>query len=89
MKSNKASTELNWHALAARRWPVTLTSGPNRAADHHHYALLAIADVVTAARVTVAVVTAIEAAGAAAVRDAADVIDMGCSKSLHCAIQHV
>ena len=64
-------------------------SGPNRAADRHHYAPLAIADVVTAARVTVAVVTAIEAAGAAAVCDAADVIDMGCSKSLHCAIQHV
>ncbi len=41
--------------------------------------------VATTACVTAAVVTA----GAVAVIDTADVIDMGCSKSLHCAIQHV
>ena len=37
--------------------------------------------------VIAAVVTAVEAAGA--VIDAADLIDMGCSTSLHCAIQYV
>lgn len=46
---------------------------------------LAVADVAFNACVTAAVVSA----GAFAVIAAADVIDMGCSKSLHCAIQHV
>jgi len=40
-----------------------------------------------AAFVTTAAVTAAEAA--VAVTDAAGVADMGCSKTLHCAIQHV
>ena len=42
---------------------------------------MAVADVVTTACVIAAVVTAVEAAGAVAIIDAADVIDMGCSKS--------
>ncbi len=46
---------------------------------------------VGAAAVTTAFVTAVEAAVAVAVIDAAGVIDMGCtcSKALHCAIQRV
>jgi len=60
-----------------------LTSGPNRAPDRPHQLL------VVAAVVTTACATAVDAAVAAAVVGAAGVIEMGCSESLHCAIQHV
>ena len=51
------------------------------------HAVLAVAAAVTTACVTTAVVTAIEAAVAVAAIDAADVTDVGCSKTLHCVIQ--
>jgi len=50
---------------------------------------LAVAAFVTAACVITADVTAVKAVVAVAVIDAANVTDMGCSKALHCAIQHV
>ena len=54
-----------------------VTSGPIRAADHHHYANMrcwAVADIDTTVCVTAAAVTA----GGVAVIDVADVMDMGC-----------
>ena len=89
-KRNKASREVNWHTPAARHWLIpppqaqiglqTVTIVPNLKT-----ALLAVA--VTTVCVIAAVVTAVEATGA--VIDAVDMIDMGCSKPFHCAIQYV
>jgi len=50
---------------------------------------LAVAAFVTTARVITADVTAVEGVVAVAVIVAVDVTDMGFSKALHCAIQHV
>ena len=87
---------MNWHITPAARHRLipppqaqiglqTVTIIPNL-----KNVLLAVADAVTTV-VTVCVIAAVVTAGeaAGAVIDAADMIDMGCSKSLHCAIQHV